>query len=301
MGNYRKSPIDELFHTLMGYYPSKEGKAYEIISTAILGLVERKEATHDRYLMGESESRYQLDGLIGGNIMLEAKDYTKRGDKVGRDDLQKSQGALTDLPQIKKGYFTSATGYTEPARKYAKGSATNSRQKEIVPIELRPSTLEDEKGRIKEISVHITVVSPDFHAGKYELLFPDDARLSLESYLKETRQDHVHSRTHCFYDSNGDVTETMERLSRSQFPRFAIDATETEGMFNISAFVKIDGRLFAIKGIKYHVPIRRTEETFTIKSNGNATILVKSDRLGINKLITDTDMKNAINEVLRHT
>ena len=83
MGNYKKSPIDELFYSLMGYYPSKEGKAYEIISTAILGLIESKDVAHNQYLIGESESKYQLDGLIDGNIMLEAKDYTKRGNIAG--------------------------------------------------------------------------------------------------------------------------------------------------------------------------------------------------------------------------
>lgn len=28
MANYKKSPIDELFYNLMGYYPTKEGTAY---------------------------------------------------------------------------------------------------------------------------------------------------------------------------------------------------------------------------------------------------------------------------------
>ncbi len=134
MANYKKSPIDELFYNLMGYYPTKEGAAYEIISTAVLGFVENKEATHNQFLIGESQSKYQLDGLIDRDIMIEAKDYTKRKEKVGREDLQKMQGALTDLPQIKKGYFTSATKYTEPAQKYAKGSSTNTFQKEIVSV-----------------------------------------------------------------------------------------------------------------------------------------------------------------------
>ena len=40
--------------------------------------------------------------------MVESKDYTIDDRKVGRPDLQKLQGALTDLPQIKDGIFTSA-------------------------------------------------------------------------------------------------------------------------------------------------------------------------------------------------
>lgn len=31
MAKYIKSPIDELFYSLMGFYPTKEGAAYEII------------------------------------------------------------------------------------------------------------------------------------------------------------------------------------------------------------------------------------------------------------------------------
>lgn len=91
----------------------------------------------------------------------------------------------------------------------------------------------------------------------------------------------------------------MEDLSKSQFPKFAMDATEVEGTFSISAYVKVYERLFAIKGIKYHIPIQHTKETITIQSNGDAAILVKSDKLGINKLITNTDMKNAINRILK--
>lgn len=44
MTKYTKSPIDELFYSLMGFYPTKEGAAYEIISVAALSLLERREA-----------------------------------------------------------------------------------------------------------------------------------------------------------------------------------------------------------------------------------------------------------------
>lgn len=51
----------------------------------------------------------EWDGLLNGETMVESKDYTIDDRKVGRPDLQKLQGALTDLPQIKDGIFTSAT------------------------------------------------------------------------------------------------------------------------------------------------------------------------------------------------
>lgn len=103
MTKYTKSPIDELFYSLMGFYPTKEGAAYEIISAAAISLFEQRETRHNQFVNGLSESLYQLDGLIENDTMIESKDYTKRGAKVGRDDLQKMEGALTDLSEIKKG------------------------------------------------------------------------------------------------------------------------------------------------------------------------------------------------------
>ena len=43
--------------------------------------------------------------------MVEAKDYSIEGKKVGRGDIQKQAGALNDLP-IKQGIFASAIDYT---------------------------------------------------------------------------------------------------------------------------------------------------------------------------------------------
>lgn len=118
----QKSEIDELFFRLMGYYPNKAGEAYEIISAAALGIVKQQEAEHNRFLKGESGGRpYQIDGLLNGKIMVESKDYTIEDKKVGRPDLQKMQGALTDLPDIEEGYFTSATKYSRDASSMLRG------------------------------------------------------------------------------------------------------------------------------------------------------------------------------------
>lgn len=103
------------------------------------------------------------------------------------------------------------------------------------------------------------------------------------------------------YDSTGKIVETIEHLSKTQFPKFPTEAKEVSGIFHVAAFIKIEERLFAINGIKYHVPIRHAKESFAIESDGNATVLVKSEKLGINKLITDTDMKKAINKVLKES
>ena len=132
------------------------------------------------------------------------------------------------------------------------------------------------------------------------MLFADDnERRNFENYLKELQLQEIHLPIVQFYNSKGEVIETMENLSCLQQPKIPNDATEVEGIFEISAYIKIEEKLFAIKGIEYkHVPIKQITEVFTIESNGNATMLIKSDKLGINKLVTDTDMVNAMLNIL---
>ena len=85
--------------------------------------------------------------------MVEVKDYTIDKRKVGRSDLQKLQGALTDL-DFEKGVFVSATDYTKPAKKYSDGAEINPLQKEIDLFHIRPSTELDEKGRVKKFQIN---------------------------------------------------------------------------------------------------------------------------------------------------
>lgn len=297
---YKKSPIDDLFKRLMGYYPKKAGTAYEIISTVILGLIEDKDVKHNQYLKGQSDTVYQLDGLIDDRIMIESKDYTLRDKEVGRGDLQKLEGALTDLPNIQKGYFTSATDYTEPARKYAESSSKNPLQKEIVPIELRPSTIEDMANRITKIPIMVKILYPNFEEGKYKPVFSNDGvKQSFYDYLRTLGVRKVTLKIDVFYDSNGNVVDTMRNLLKKQIFQIPNNAKEIDGVFDISAFIKLNDRLFEISGIEYHMPISFVEDFFTIESKGSAVILIRSERLGINKLITDTDIREAIDCVIK--
>lgn len=297
MTKYTKSPIDELFYSLMGFYPTKEGAAYEIISAAALSLFEQRETKHNQFLNGQSESQYQLDGLIENDTMIESKDYTKRGAKVGRDDLQKMEGALTDLLEIKKGYFTSATEYTEPAQMYAEATSKNPLQKEIIPVHLRPSTKDDEEDRINKIQIQMTMVVPDFKNGIFNILYSDkEEELKLQKFIETIGS--LSLKIEEFYDSSGNVIETVENICKKQQPKFPMDATTVDGSFNIEAYIKVNGSLFSIKGLKYNIPILHHTETFTIESNGDAKMLIKCDKLNINKLITNIEMTNAIKQVM---
>lgn len=245
MTKYTKSPIDELFYSLMGFYPTKEGAAYEIISAAAISLFEQRETRHNQFVNGLSESLYQLDGLIENDTMIESKDYTKRGAKVGRDDLQKMEGALTDLSEIKKGYFTSATEYTEPAQMYAEATSKNPLQKEIIPVYLRPSTKDDEKGRVNKIQIQMNMIIPDFTNGIFNILYSNkEEEAKLQKFIGASAPISLTIKE--FYDFSGNVIETVENLCKEQQPKFPMDATEVDGVFNIKAYIKINDSLFSI-------------------------------------------------------
>lgn len=296
----KKSEIDELFYRLMGYYPNKAGEAYEIISAAALGIVRAQAAEHNRFLKGKSGGRpYQIDGLLNGDIMVEAKDYTVDDRKVGRPDLQKLQGALTDLPQIKEGYFTSATDYSRDAKKYARGTETNDKQKEITIVDVRPSTAEDEKGRIKIIEVHMTWAVPNYDRGKRTFIFAEGGRKMIDDYMIQQGKTQCALQAMDLYDKDGNFLISISELSRNHHPKFGNEDKIVSGEMPIDAYVKFYDIMIPIKGIAYSdVPIERGEETFTIEAQGNATIFIKSDKLEVNKLITDVELKKAIQNVV---
>lgn len=296
----QKSEIDELFYRLMGYYPNKAGEAYEIISAAALGIVKQQEAEHNRFLQGESGGRpYQIDGLLNGNIMVESKDYTIEDKKVGRPDLQKMQGALTDLTDIDEGYFTSATDYSRDAVAYAKGTETNEKQKEITTFDVRPCTPEDKKGRV--LSIHVTMewAFPNFDRGKKSFKFAEDGRKMIEDYVRQHGMKECSLRVGVLYDKSGNFLTTIAELSRNNQPAFDDDTEIVSGEFPIDAYLKFYDILVPIKGIAYKdVPIERGAEQFVIESQGDATILIKSDKAGVNKLLTDVELKKAIQSVI---
>lgn len=296
----KKSEIDELFFRLMGYYPNKAGEAYEIISAAALAIVKKQEAEHNRFLQGESGGRpYQVDGLLNGRIMVESKDYTIEDKKVGRPDLQKLQGALTDLPNIEEGYFTSATDYSRDAIKYAQGTERNEKHKEITTFDVRPSTQEDTKGRVLSIHVTMNWAAPSFDRGKTFFKFADGGREMIEEYMKQHGMKECALGASILYDKEGKFLTTIAELSRNNQPQFDDETVTVSGEFPIDAYLKFYDIFVPILGIVYtDVPIERGTEAFVIEAQGDATILIKSEKAGIDKLITDVELRKAIQKVV---
>ncbi len=296
------SPIDQLYEEIMGDVPAKAGTAYERLATAAYVLVHGVDAKFNQYLTGLTGSRYQLDGLASSDTMIEAKDYTIRGEKVGREDLQKQEGALVDLPSIKKGVFASATDYTSESDKYAEGSGINPMMKEITIYEIRPSTEEDKKGRVWTIEVRFNAawlditpenVRPVYVKGEIERL---NSNLLSKGY-KEGEPIKLTSTE--LYDASGNVLTTILDFTRNHQPHISDIVDKVTEMIPFPSYLKIEGDMYAIKGLKYcDVPIERISEVFTIEKHGNAKLLVKSEKDGVNKLVTDIELRDTINAII---
>lgn len=289
-----KSPIDELFFELYGYYPKKAGQSFEMIVAAAFKLLLDKDVEYDQRIRGDySQTVYQLDGLITDNndkSMVEAKDYTIDERKVGRDDIQKLQGALTDIP-IDKGIFASATDFTKPAKKYADGSSKNPLHKQIELFHIRPSTEEDEKGRIKKIIVDIKMHVPDYEHGKYQFVWEKEGweKFEQDGFVGKEISMHIEE----FYDKDGNVITTLHELtSQNQLGTTWVEDYVAKGTWILKGgHFKYNGQLYAIRGLQYEVAFLVSHNQLIIEGGGSPKIYIKSETGSINKLITDKDLK----------
>lgn len=92
---------------------------------------------------------------------------------------------------------------------------------------------------------------------------------------------------------------TIAELSRDNQPKFDDDTVTVSGEFPIDAYLKFYDILVPVTGIAYKdVPIERGIEKFVIETQGDATILIKSEKTGINKLLTDVELKKAIQRII---
>jgi hypothetical protein len=289
-----KSPIDELFFELFGFYPNKAGQAYELLVAAAIKAVTQRQVNYNKHRKGTySETDYQIDGELHSDsekTMIEAKDYTIDERKVGRGDLQKMQGALTDL-EFDKGIFASATDYTKPAEKYSAATEKNPLHKEIDLYHIRPSTELDEKGRIKQFIINMTMIVPDFKNGQFQYAWTKESEEKFEKNGLMGKQ--ITMVLDRFYRENGEIdcflidfTHDNQPIHVNMDDEFGIGCWLLHGKC-----VKVEGELYGIKGIEYKIPYSRGTHTFTIDAKGTAKVLIKSDDGQIDKLLTDEELR----------
>ena len=289
----QKSPIDELFFKLYGFYPNKAGQAYEMLAAAAFKIVTGQRLKYDQHLKGKySKTDYQIDALNEDeHKIIEAKDYTIANRKVGRPDLQKLQGALTDL-EIKGGFFASATDYTKPAKKYAVSSDENPTHKEIKLYQIRPSTELDEKGRIKTFVFNITMVVPDYSLGKLNCAWTEEAiNKFTENNLANKKLNMGIDR---FYNVDGSIDcFLIDYTYKNQPIHVNIDDEFAIGCWWLpNRYIMYENKLYGIKGIEYKIPYNRSTTTFKIETEGTPQILIKSGDGKTDKLLTDKQFRD---------
>lgn len=296
----KNSVIDDLYYSLYGEHQTKEGQALERLAGVAFKLLnEELKVKYDQQVRAKfSNTVYQVDGIIGegdDQVMVEAKDYTVGNKPVGRADLQKLEGALTDL-DISEGWFISATDYTNRAKPYAESTKDNPKNNPISLYHVRPSTQEDEKGRIKTILVNIEARGLEFERGEYLPLINHDFFESIKQNIKEEGEQQETVLYH-FYDKEGHVVETFENITRNLNNRLPKDADRSyvlEGKWVFSEPVYVDmkplGRVL-INAIKYKVPTYFYNCSFAINGKGRPVLLIKSEDGSVNKLFTDQELK----------
>ncbi len=291
--SYEKSPIDEFFHGIYGFYPEKAGQAYELLVNAALKIVNKdSDVKYNQFREGMySQQKYQLDGIKDEKESVEAKDYTLRNEKVGRPDVQKQEGGLIDLP-FEGGIFASATGYTRNAEKYAEGTYKNPNGKPIDLYDIRPSTEEDEGGRIKTIIVNINSIYLDFNNWTVTPIFTKESRKELLDQFGENRIPIMMS---AIYNSDKSIFITVKDWTNSLNSLINFednnDALIGETDFS-NKYILIQDAIYEISKIRYQIPIRRNSQELRIEQDGNACLLVKNSDGTTNTLLTDVQLKN---------
>jgi len=286
--------MDELYNEVYGEYPNKAGEAYERLVAAAIKLLLNEDVSYDQRVRGDySKTVYQLDGLINSNeskSMVEAKDYTLDDRKVGRGDIQKLQGALSDLP-IDSGKFASATEFTSPAKLYAHSSKQNPLHKPIELFHIRPSTEEDEKGRLKTIVMNISSHNLGYANAKFKPEFTNEARTLLKANGYENKM--VSFNIAEFYDVNGDTLISIAELTRDHAPTTTWEkGFVANGCWVVKGgYISVEGVAYGIEGLEYEVPFYVLEQKIVISSEGKAKLFVKSEDGSIDKLISDVDLR----------
>lgn len=289
---YNKSENDELFHEIFGYYPTKAGKAYEILSTAAYAIAARaSDAILDTRVKGKCGVLHQLDGRLmvaDDDVQLEAKDYKS---KIGIGKISEVKGRLSDLP-VDRAVFA-AKQYTKPARKFAKGTFDNGDNKGVTLLDIRKSQNKDLLGRIGTIKIRISVPQfPDM--SMIEWFFTVSP--SIERTITDDGIDIQSEKGILIVDDNEIFKEIIPEFEKDALSRIRGKSLNDGDMItgvlqNQGLYAKLsNGKRYPIENFYYRVPICIINDETEVKPNGEPVIYIKSDDGTIDKLITDKDL-----------
>lgn len=307
---YKKTPSDELFKQLYGFYPKKAGTSHELISTATYWhliekdniadvILENKfvESKHDVRVKDVAE--HQIDGIVELNnkkgktisrIALEAKDHNQsnKGKNVPIDEVQKLDSTIRDIESFEEGVFFTSTDFTSESLNFIKGLSPRKHQKNIKLYTARPSKKEDERDRINGFIIKTTVKI------QHRIIYPV-LGINLVAFpaLKcEYGEDLP------IYDNNKNQISSISQAIVAQYGEKNIPLN---GFVKIRGYFPHMGNLIPIIGFAYGT----VEEILNfpdreVKPDGKPVLYVKSLIDGdVDVLITDTDLKTKINKLLK--
>lgn len=294
------SPIDTIFKEIFEYIPDKKGTAYEMLAAIASYLLDEGNVRHDAHIRGQfSDTFYQIDVHHTSvarktTSMGEAKDYSKQGKKVGRGDVQKLAGALPDLDAINSGLFFSATGYTGPAKKYAKIAHSLTGGKTIDLFELKPSVESDEQGFIKTIVIHIHIISPNPRNGKWVPHFTEKGETALKSLRKEDEKSREYNMVlNCFYDEFGKEALALHDLTSQGYGDINNETNKAHGCFLLpNLFIKVDEILAEVYGLEYEVPFTYSTREIRITDDSEHRFVIKDENGRVLKILTDKMLRD---------
>jgi hypothetical protein len=292
MTNERRN-MDDVFESLFGFRPKKRGAGFEMLVAAAVKIVRPgTQVLHDQRLRGEqSGTDYQLDAVIIGSeqTMVEAKDYTEAAKPVGRADVQKLAGALPDL-EPERGALASATGFTEPAVKYAAATEGGTLGKRIGLLHVRPTVERDNEGRVKTIVIRLTINQDQYMQGKITPVISEETKRTLNELARDAP---IQLPVDKFYRPDGSESCQVSDLGR----RFGRVAKREAGVatgryvFPEPTFVRTgSGVLVAFEGFEFEAPILSVTEQIIIEATGTPRILVKEEGGSVNTLVTEEQL-----------
>lgn len=219
----------------------------------------------------------------------EAKDYTIQGKKVGRGDIQKLAGALLEVDAA-KGVFYSATDYTSPAKKYAKG-AEEFLNKPIDLLHIRPSVQTDEEGRVRKIVLTLHMSLPDYANSSFSPIWSPSAQSYLSNWLESQGKEstEIVIAIDTLFDAQSQPIITVAELTSQGFGG---DYEMAHGCFVLANhYLKFEGMLLGLLGLEYRIQFLCETRVIEIESSGTPRILIKAEDGTINQLITDDQIK----------
>ncbi|MGH8462143.1 MAG: restriction endonuclease [Stenotrophobium sp.] len=294
------SPIEKIYKEIFGSLPSKSGAAFERLAAIAMALLEEGNVTHDSRLRGQfSKTLYQLDvhhQSTDGQIskMGEAKDYSERGSKVGRGDVQKLAGALPDLQPIDAAAFFSATGYTSPAKKYAENATSITGGKPITLYELATSTEQDEQGFIKTIVINLHLEIPHPHRGTFIPILTEQGQHVLKDrFLRDgAAQFQYQMGLSEFFDANGNSILSLGKLTASGYGCIHDDDKSAHGCYWLPRHhINISGVLAEIHGLEFTVPYSFMEREVRITDDSTHRFVVRDKNGTPLRILTDEKIR----------